>query len=151
MVKSVWDELTSQSPFIELDQFIVMPNHVHGILALVGAPLVGARNETHKTIRNDLISTKPDLTTHTPVAKMVRAPTRGAPTVGNVIGAFKSITTDRYIGGVHQYGWEPFQGKLWQRNYYERVIRDEQELNQIREYIQNNPARWDQDVENMTP
>jgi REP element-mobilizing transposase RayT len=43
---------------------------------------------------------------------------------------------------VKQHGWPPFPGKLWQRNYWEHVIRDEAELNSIREYIQNNPAQW---------
>ena len=59
------------------------------------------------------------------------------------------MTTNAYIRGVKTQSWESFPGKLWQRNYYERVIRDEQELNTIREYIQNNPAGWDQDVENV--
>lgn len=50
--------------------------------------------------------------------------------------------------GVKQQGWTPFSGKLWQRNYYERIIRDESELNRIREYIINNPARWESDGDN---
>ena len=69
-------------------------------------------------------------------------------TLGDVMGAFKSLTTGAYIRGVRQSGWPGFRGKLWHRNYYEHIIRSETELNRIREYIANNPARWDQDDEN---
>ena len=68
--------------------------------------------------------------------------------IGRIIQAFKSITTHEYTIGVKQYNWPPFNGKLWQRNYYEHVIRNEHELNKIREYIINNPLKWDLDVEN---
>ena len=49
------------------------------------------------------------------------------------------MTTNEYIRGVKQHDWPPFPGKLWQRNYYDRIIRDEDELNRIREYIIYNP------------
>jgi hypothetical protein len=68
--------------------------------------------------------------------------------VGRVVQAFKSITTHEYIHGVKQYGWRRFNGKLWQRNYYEHVIRNDNELNRIREYLVNNPAQWETDQEN---
>jgi len=55
------------------------------------------------------------------------------------------MTTNAYIRGVKQNGWQPFPGKLWQRNYWERIIRDENELNRIREYIINNPSNWHDD------
>jgi len=60
--------------------------------------------------------------------------------LGGVIGEFKSITTNEYIRGVKQYDWPPFPGRLWQRNY-EHIIRNDIELNRIREYIVNNPAK----------
>ena len=65
-----------------------------------------------------------------------------------MIGAFKSITTHEYTVGVKDRGWTHFPGRLWQRNYYERVIRNDGELHDIREYIVNNPLRWAVDVEN---
>jgi len=77
-----------------------------------------------------------------------RATTRVAPTtktVGNIVGAFKSIVTVKYIYGVKNYGWLKFDGKLWQRNYYEHIIRDEKSYESISDYIENNPARWVQD------
>jgi REP element-mobilizing transposase RayT len=58
---------------------------------------------------------------------------------------FKIMTTNDYIRGVRQSGWPAFPGKLWQRNYWEHVVRDETDWNDIREYIQNNPARWEMD------
>ena len=65
-----------------------------------------------------------------------------ATTLGSVIGAFKSVTTNLYCHGVAEQNWPRFDGRLWQRNYFERIIRNEQELNEIRRYIYENPARW---------
>ncbi|MCL4261704.1 MAG: transposase [Anaerolineae bacterium] len=65
--------------------------------------------------------------------------------LGNMVGAFKSISTHQYIQGVQEQGWEPFKKRLWQRNFYERIIRNERELEAIRTYIINNPAHWDED------
>ena len=62
--------------------------------------------------------------------------------LGDVVGAFKSMTTRRYIDGVKHQGWTPFAKRLWQRNYWERIIRDGDELDRIRQYIDENPARW---------
>lgn len=70
------------------------------------------------------------------------------PTLGDIVGAFKSITTNEYINGVTTNNWPRFHKRLWQRNYYEHVIRDEADLNRIRDYIQSNPANWDEDEEN---
>jgi len=58
------------------------------------------------------------------------------------------MTTKRYADGVKKNGWQPFPRKLWQRNYYEHIIRNENELNQIREYIIQNPVKWELDREN---
>ncbi len=66
-------------------------------------------------------------------------------TLGNIVGAFKSISTHKYIEKVETHDWQPFYKKLWQRNFYERIIRNERELNAIRTYIMNNPANWDAD------
>jgi REP element-mobilizing transposase RayT len=77
-----------------------------------------------------------------------RATTRVAPTIGGIVGTFKSLTTVAYARGVEQSGWPEFRGKLWQRNYYEHIIRDDESLNQIRQYIIDNPAQWAVDREN---
>jgi len=71
-----------------------------------------------------------------------------AGSLGRMIQAFKSTTTHEYVMGVRRRGWVPFHGRLWQRNYYEHVIRNERKLDKIREYIATNPLRWALDREN---
>jgi len=58
------------------------------------------------------------------------------------------MTTNEYIRGVKQNKWPRFDGKLWQRNYYEHIIRNDMELYNIRSYIINNPLKW-KDNENF--
>lgn len=116
MVLAEWNRLPERFPHLVLDAFVVMPNHVHGILVITDpAPTVGAT--------------------------VVGATLVVAPTVGNIIGAFKSRVTVEYIRGVKTSGWPPFRGRLWQRNYYEHIIRNERALNAIRQYIMENPRR----------
>lgn len=104
----------------------------------VGAPLVGAQGFGNvQTNRANKMR-----------AGTNRAPTRGAPTLGDIIGAFKSLTTNAYIRGVTQQSWPPFPGRLWQRNYYERIIRNDDELARARKYIADNPAQWHLDADN---
>ena len=71
----------------------------------------------------------------------------GSP-IHNVVQWFKMMTTNEYIRRVKQNKWQSFNGKLWQRNYYEHVIRDEDDFNRVREYIINNPLQWELDDEN---
>lgn len=59
-----------------------------------------------------------------------------------IVQWFKTMTTNEYIRGVKTLGWEPFNGKLWQRNYHEHIIRNEQSYHTISGYILNNPAKW---------
>ncbi len=129
---AAWKELPQRFPNIKLTEYVIMPNHIHGIIAIVGVPLVGTR----KAFGNS----------------QKRADTRPAPTtgLGDIVGAFKSITTNKYIRGVKQHSWTPFPGKLWQHNYYEHVVRNEKELTRIQEYIRNNPALWNTDKDNPT-
>jgi putative transposase len=120
MVRQWWDKLPSKFPGAQADAFVVMPNHIHGIVVFVGAD---------PRVR--------------PESAEGQGPTHGsAPTVGMVVQWFKTMTTNEYIRGVKQQGWTPFPGKLWQRNYYEHVIRSEQALAAIRQYIADNPPRW---------
>ncbi|MCB0077708.1 MAG: hypothetical protein KDD73_09865 [Anaerolineales bacterium] len=67
------------------------------------------------------------------------------PTVSGIIGAWKSITTNDYIAGVKTDGWPSFPKRLWQRDFFERIIRNERELEYIRNYILNNPRNWMED------
>ena len=70
------------------------------------------------------------------------------PPLQRIVQWFKTMTTNEYIHGVKEHGWPRFQGSLWQRSFYDHVIRDEASLNRIREYISTNPLRWDLDREN---
>ena len=72
----------------------------------------------------------------------------GTCSLGTVVGAFKSLTTNEYILGLDSEGWQPFDRRLWQRNYYEHIIRDDKDLDRIRNYISLNAARWSEDTEN---
>ncbi|WP_132014634.1 transposase [Hydrogenispora ethanolica] len=63
----------------------------------------------------------------------------------DIVHRFKTLTTKRYTDGVKQCGWVPFPGRLWQRNYYEHIIRNENSYQMIAEYIVNNPANWSKD------
>ena len=82
---------------------------------------------------------------------MQRADTRPAPTnanartLGDIICAFKSLTTNEYIQGVKLQKLPSFEKSIWQRNYYEHIIRDDDDLDRIREYILNNPINWETD------
>lgn len=69
--------------------------------------------------------------------------------LGQIIGAFKSLSTNRYITGVRQLGWPPFTKRIWQDNYFEHIIRNDASLDRIREYIIANPSSWDRDPERL--
>lgn len=144
MIETAWRELPLRFPRIGVDSAIVMPNHFHGIV-LVGAPLVGALCDR---------ATEIPRCTAGCMGRMermgrYRATTRVAPTsLGEVMGAFKSITTNTYIRGVRGSGWCSFDRRLWQRNYYEHVIRDQVSFDRIRRYIAGNPAGWRTDPDN---
>jgi putative transposase len=76
------------------------------------------------------------------------APTGGLLSLGDVVGRFKSFTTKQYISGVNDQRYPPFNKRLWQRNYYEHIVRNDMELSSLREYIINNPIKWEIDKEN---
>jgi REP element-mobilizing transposase RayT len=79
-----------------------------------------------------------------------RVTPRSAPPLGDVIRCFKMLTTRRYAERVHRDGWPPFRNRLWQRDYYDHIVRGDRTLDAIRRYIVENPARWDTDPENPT-
>jgi REP element-mobilizing transposase RayT len=111
VVRLAWHGLPARFPVVALDEFGIMPNHVHGIIILAEAASGGAASS--------------------------------APTLGHVVRAFKSISAieaNKILGRSDR----PF----WQRNYYEHVIRDEEELDVIRRYIRDNPRNWLDDPDN---
>ncbi len=139
MVVSVWNDFPGQYPGICIGSHIVMPNHFHGIIVLnhdVGAG-PRARPEITKKMANEMTDPK------------TGQPQGGAPTgnlsLADVMHRFKSFTTHRYSNGVKLGLVPPFDKRLWQRNYYEHIIRNEHEYDLIRDYINNNPQSWEND------
>ena len=110
-----------------------MPNHLHGVIFIVGADLC--------------------------VCPKLRGEHAGSPLHQNgehagsplpeIIQWFKTMSTNEYIRNVKQGNWPPFNKKIWQRNYYEHIIRNEKSLDKIRNYIFNNPSGWPVDIENL--
>ena len=74
-----------------------------------------------------------------------RAGTRPAPTLSHVVGVFKSVATNEYIRKVKDCGWQKFHKTIWQRSFYDHIIRSKDDLNRVREYIVNNPVKWEED------
>jgi len=129
MVEMWWPKVTDKFPSVRTDECVIMPSHFHGIINIVGAVPCGRPepdNGNNKLGQSHRI----------------------APTLGNIVNWFKTMTTNQYIRGVKRNGWPSFPGRLWQRNYYEHIIRSESELNHYRRYITDNPADWQTDREN---
>ena len=110
---------------VELDESVVMPNHLHGIVWIVGAHNAALNADVSSNI---LLPHKPE-----PIQRPPRS-------LGSFVAGFKSACTKR-INTLRDTPGAP----VWLRNYYERVIRNERELNAIRKYIQDNPANWEKD------
>ncbi len=146
MIQLEWLKLPNRFSNIELHEYVVMPNHFHAILEIVGATLVVAPNNDGDGYNNGGENDNGDENDDGDENKN-RATTRVAPTktIGDMMDAFKSITTVEYIRGVKTLGWPRFDGKIWQRNYHEHIIRNEQSYQTISDYIINNPAKWTDD------
>ena len=143
MIQKAWNALPAKYADMEVDECIVMPNHIHGIIVL----LVGAGPCACPVFQGDGY---PDREGHRQGINKGH-PQGGAPTrlaLPDIVHRFKSFTTAQYRTNVLQNNSPPFPGKLWQRNYYEHIVRNADELNRIREYIVNNPARWTEDEDN---
>jgi putative transposase len=132
MVHESWDLIPNQFSNIELDEFIVMPNHVHGIIFIYDDD--NRDSDDQKGLINQTPTTGTDLI---PQILMKNPKT----TLGKIVRAFKAKTAKI----IHDSGNLDFQ---WQRNYYEHIIRGEKDLNAIRAYISNNPLQWSVDEEN---
>ncbi len=139
MIKKWLLELKNKFENIELDEYIIMPNHIHLIIfIIVGVDLCV----------NPKCATKQDLSRiqgrHTGLPLRLRQQTN----IPQIVQWFKTMTTNEYIRNVKQNNWKRFDQKLWQRNYYDRIIRNEKELDKIRKYIFENPPKWELDKNN---
>lgn len=135
-----WDDIPRHFPAVDTDVFVVMPNHIHGLVVMTDEP-VGAglpRQESdappHAGHTTSGSATLGEATSPLPLRR---------PLLGNVVAYFKyqsakHINTSRGLPGA----------AVWQRNYYEHIIRNEASLSHIRQYILDNPVRWVFDREN---
>ncbi len=155
MVDDEWLGLRERFPNIKLHEYIIMPNHFHAILEIVEATLVVASIDNNAS--TDDVSTTLVVASNDDNAQNDNVVEKGHPrvvdptvdamvkTLGDMVGAFQSITTVEYINGVKTKNWKQFNKKLWQRNYWEHIIRNEKSLHNISEYIINNPKNWTND------
>ena len=150
IVERVWGRVIDRPA--QVHEFVVMPNHVHAILWMASASAVavvavGAQHsemvsqrvpfsDVHRQPHTDDIAGAAPL--H-PGPRIIVAPG----SLAAIVRTFKSRST-RLINRSRRTPGAP----VWQRNYYERIIRDDEELAAIREYIRDNPARWDEDPNN---
>lgn len=145
VAESCWRTIPQHFPNAVLDEWIVMPNHLHGIVVIAydvrrGEAFLGAPFDA-KVSSSSVI----ELPGNGVGGNASPLPPRGVSSnsLGAIIGNYKSATTRRINTIRHTQG-----APVWQRNYWEHIIRDENELNRTREYIIDNPANWDADVEN---
>jgi REP element-mobilizing transposase RayT len=124
-VNREWLKTAPLRPYLELDKYVVMPNHFHGILTL---HQIGGDAASGGTARR------------APTEEFGRPVSRSLPTI---VRAFKSAVTK----AAGQSLINP-HGEVWQRGYFEHIIRDEDSLQHIRNYIVSNPRRWELDREN---
>ena len=124
IVRKFWFNIPNHFQNVELDEFIVMPNHIHGIVILTGCRGTACRAPTNVPYRRKF--SKPEKNS-----------------LSTIIRSFKSAVT-RQINLIQHSPGEPF----WQRSFYDHIIRTKKELFKIREYIHHNPQNWDHDEEN---
>jgi putative transposase len=144
IVVAEWERTPKIRSNVELDAFTIMPNHFHAIF-IVHDNIVGAHcmrpeyvelNTTHAKSGKSRVQVEDRAHVSAPLR-------RQSGSIGSIVAGFKSATTKRINNFRNNPGCP-----AWQRNYYERVIRDEQELFRAREYIVNNPLKWELDQEN---
>jgi REP element-mobilizing transposase RayT len=136
MIEKWYYELENKFRDIRCHEMIIMPNHFHCIIenvGTVGADLRVCPNNEN-TNENILGEQRENI-----LGEHVGSPLHG------VMQWFKTMSTNEYIRGVKTLNWQPFNGKLWQRNYWEHIIRNENAYLSISTYIKNNPKKWDND------
>jgi len=133
-----WHWLGEQYPYIVLHEFVVMPNHIHGIIEIKRANVVGTGRDLSP--RGDLSLQQPDpsLQQHDPSLQHDSSVSIKIKSLSELMGAYKTTSSKK----IHLLGYEAFQ---WQRSFHDHIIRDEKSYETISNYISNNPALWEQD------
>lgn len=145
MIEKWWYKLKNKFSNIKLDKYIIMPNHIHGIIMIDDGQTHNIKlGQTHDVIGQTHRSA-PTTTTTKNKQIIVGANLCVHPNISRIIQWFKSMSTNKYIQNIKNNNCPEFNGKLWQRNYYDHIVRNDEELNNIRRYIQDNPINWKED------
>ena len=159
MIEKYWLELESKFNNIKLHEYIVMPNHFHWIIEIVENKTVRAnlcvRPDNNVINDNDNVINDNDNVIYVNSENNAGWTHRFTPTwwkfiydiasIPFIIQWFKTMTTNEYIKNVKLNNWFSFNKKLWQRNYYEHIIRNKKSYSEISEYINNNHLKWNED------
>jgi REP element-mobilizing transposase RayT len=148
MVQKWHNKLEDKFPNIQNHEMVIMPNHIHFVIEIihpVGAdPRVRPSFDAH--IHSPHASRPQKHPSPTQGQTHGSAPTQAAVTVGGIVQWFKTMTTNTYIQMVRSGTLPPFDRRIWQRNFYEHVIRNDTDHTRIAEYITNNPLTWQEDI-----
>ena len=148
IVTDVWKALPSWFPTTELDEFIIMPNHVHFVVwNNAGIPLAGVQGAQNMG-GGKQDGEKQDGGKPRPYVIPKPQKINTAPALGDVVGAFKSLVFKVYLDWI-KVNDPSRRAKFWKGNYYEHIIRNERELKAIRQYILDNPVNWNLDRDNL--
>lgn len=148
IARQEWENLPVRFPGLSLGEYVIMPNHIHGIMCIAvnATHNVGATHANPKRITPGKLTDPTEYFAGNSGSPLPDPPGPKPGSIGAIIGQFKSRVTKRV--------WADKQRKgipLWLRNYYEHIIRDEQDYERIANYILANPANWLMDEENQSP
>lgn len=151
MIDEIYHDLENKFANIQCSEYVIMPNHFHCVIHICN----------DECMMNERANMEFAPTNGNNGSLQKRADMESAPTIDNgsvgvesisthvslpqIIQTFKRQTTIEYINGVKTKNWQSFDKRLWQRNYYEHIIRNEKSYNEIIKYIQQNPLKWELD------
>ena len=153
IVKKYWNEIPKHYPIVILDEFVVMPNHVHGII-IINRDNVGVNDYSPKNINANDYSPKnvgandyspKNITANDNLSRSIRANDNSPLQINGTSNSLGAIVRGFKIGVTKWFRTNSGIIIVWQKNYYEHIIRNEKSLNAIREYIINNPDNWEKD------
>ena len=169
MLRKWYFEMENKYPDIRCREYVTMPNHFHCIIAIIRNFDTNSRTPDANDCNRKIYNVIPDAHVGAPLRgrpspeKRGDLGFRGNPiaekrdqsygpnnkkynvTIPQMVDWFKTMTTNEYIRGVKNYNWPRYNRKLWQQNYWEHIICNNNDLNRIRKYIKNNSAKWDID------
>jgi putative transposase len=140
IAKRCWEEIPGHFEGVGLDEYVIMPNHVHGVILLQENP---CRDEVTSSLRVTSSPQVPSFHTWSSETEPQRLDTIKHPTLGQIVAFYKYRST-KLINVIRDVPGTRF----WQRNYYEHIIRDGNDLDRVRKYILENVAKWSEDKKN---